>query len=77
MENSNFGKWLIFIGIGIVIVGLIFWFIGKSGLPLGKLPGDIHLQKEKISFFFPVVTCIVASIFLTIILNLILWFLRK
>lgn len=77
MGFSAFGKWLIVIGIICLILGIILLFIGRIPIPFGKLPGDIHVQKEKWSFHFPIVTCIVLSIFLTLLLNFLFWLFRK
>lgn len=63
------GKAIVIAGIILVVIGLIFHF-GK-GLPIGKLPGDIHIKKENYSIHFPVVTCLVISIILTLILYLV------
>ena len=64
-------KTLIIIGILFVFVGLLFPLLKDIGL--GRLPGDIVIKKEKSSFYFPIVTCIVVSI----IVSLILMFLKK
>ena len=64
-------KTFIIIGILFVFVGLLFPLLKDIGL--GKLPGDIVIKKEKSSFYFPIVTCIVVSI----IVRLILMFLKK
>jgi hypothetical protein len=77
MEASHIGKWLVFIGIGICVVGILFWFGGKIGIPIGKLPGDFHVQREKFSLYAPIATSILISIFLTVIINLVLWLLRR
>ena len=77
MESSNFGKWFIYIGLGLIVIGVLIWLGSKMGLSFGKLPGDIHVQKEKVSFYFPIVTSIIFSIVLTILINLIFWFLKK
>lgn len=53
-------KALIIIGILILLVGL-FWPVAKE-LPIGRLPGDISVKEDKYSFYFPIVTCIVISI---------------
>ena len=58
-------KTLIVIGLLILIVGLLWPLIGKLGL--GRLPGDIHIQREGFSFYFPLMTMIVISIVLTLI----------
>jgi hypothetical protein len=73
---NNIGKILVFIGIGIVILGFIIW-IGSKFLPFGKLPGDIHFKGEKFQVHFPIVTSIIVSLVLTIVLNLIFWIFRK
>lgn len=77
MEGSQIAKWLIFIGIGLVILGLIIWVIYKMGLPLGKLPGDLHIEKEKFRIYVPIVTSLVISIVLTLLINFIFWLSRK
>ena len=64
-------KTFIIIGILFVLVGLLFPFLKDIGL--GRLPGDIVIKKEKSSFYFPIVTCIIVSI----IVSLILMFLKK
>lgn len=66
----SFGKMLIFAGIMLVIIGAVFAFSGK--LPwLGKLPGDIYIQKKNFSLYFPITTSIIISIVLSIVLMLI------
>ena len=62
------GKFLISAGVLLVIAGLLVEFGGKF-LPLGHLPGDIHFTRGNTSFYFPIVTCIVISVVLSIILN--------
>tara|TARA_B100000035_G_scaffold268072_1_gene241409 strand:- start:1006 stop:1209 length:204 start_codon:yes stop_codon:yes gene_type:complete len=64
-------KIFIIIGIIFILLGLLFPFIKEIGL--GRLPGDIIFRNEKISFYFPFVTCFVISIFI----SLILMFLKK
>jgi len=73
----NFSKILIFTGLGILLIGLISLGLSKSGINLGKLPGDIFVRKEKFGIYFPIVTSIIVSIFLTIIINIAFWILRK
>lgn len=77
MESPNFAKWFIYAGVALVVIGLFFWLGSKLGVSFGKLPGDIHVQKEKFSFYFPIVTSIIASIVLTILINLIFWLMKK
>jgi hypothetical protein len=65
------GKVLIFFGILLIILGLIFLFIDKIPL-LGNLPGDIRIEKKNFVFYFPLTTSIILSLILTIIINIIL-----
>jgi len=70
---SSIGKFIITVGILLVITGMLIASVDK--LPfLGRLPGDIFVRKGNFSFYFPVVTCLVLSVVLTILLNL---FLRR
>lgn len=64
------GKFLIVGGLLVAAVGVLFVLGEKIGL--GKLPGDIAYRGDKVSFHFPVVTCLVVSVVLTVILNLVL-----
>ena len=64
-------KTLIIIGVLFILVGLLYPFLRDVGL--GRLPGDIVIKKENSSFYFPIVTCIVVSV----IVSLILMFFRK
>ena len=66
----NMGVGLIIIGIVIAVIGLIMLAIDKIPL-LGKLPGDINISGKGWSFHFPIVTCIILSLLLTVILNII------
>lgn len=64
-------------GLALAFVGLVVWLLGKTGIPFGNFPGDIRVDRPGFSFDFPVVTCIVVSLVLTIVLNVVLWFFRK
>lgn len=66
------GKTLIYLGIVLVIVGAIIVLAGK--LPwLGHLPGDIAIERDRFSFYFPLATCILISV----IVSLVLYFFRR
>ncbi len=76
-DFQNLGRFLLIIGGGIALVGLLF-LVGGRFLPwLGRLPGDIRFQGQNVSCFFPIVTSILLSIILTIVLNIILWLIRR
>lgn len=69
---SDLGRFLVIIGLMIAGIGLALWSgIGKGWF--GRLPGDIHYTKGNFSFYFPVVTCVLLSL----VLSLILWLFRK
>lgn len=63
------GKLFIAIGVLLVLVGVIVE-VGGRFLPFGSLPGDIHITGEHGSFSFPIVSCIIISIILSVLLNL-------
>ena len=71
------GKWILIFGVLLVVVGAVVWLVESLGLPLGRLPGDIRMRGENWSFSFPIVTCIIISIVLTVLANLCLWFFRR
>ncbi|AEF94102.1 hypothetical protein Desca_1242 [Desulfotomaculum nigrificans CO-1-SRB] len=67
---ASMGKMLIFFGLFMALIGGILLLAGK--LPgIGRLPGDIFVQRGNFTFYFPVVTSILLSILLTVILNVI------
>ena len=73
---AGIGKILLVAGGVIVILGLILIF--SEHIPfLGKLPGDVFIKKDGFSLYFPIITFIIISILLTIIINVILFFIGK
>jgi len=67
-DFTALGKIIIILGFFIVILGAFLLLAGR--IPgIGRLPGDIYYQKGNFSFYFPVVTCLIISIVLSIILN--------
>lgn len=71
MRFDDIGKFLIFAGIILAVVGLFLTFFDKLSF-LGKLPGDIYIKKKNFIFYFPLATSIILSILLTLIINLII-----
>jgi len=63
------GKFLVIIGVIATVVGLVMWS-GFAPKWLGRLPGDIQIEREHSSFYFPIVTCIVLSILLSLVFSL-------
>ncbi len=69
---SDLGKVLVVVGVITVAVGVMLWSgLGRNWL--GRLPGDIHYTRGNFSFHFPIVTCLILSLLLTIIL----WLFKK
>jgi hypothetical protein len=62
------GKWLIIFGVLLIISGILLIF--KVPIPFGKLPGDIVIQGKNFSFYFPIVSCIILSIILSLLFYL-------
>ncbi len=66
---SNIGKLIIFFGIILIAIGIISTLGAKINW-LGRLPGDIYVQKKNFTFYFPLATCIIVSIVISLILTL-------
>jgi len=65
---SDFGKALVVIGLALAGLGAVLWLGGRLNLPLGRLPGDIRVEREHFKFYFPLTTCVLLSVVLTVIL---------
>lgn len=70
------GRALVFFGGLIVLIGAFFYLGGKFPFRLGRLPGDIVRRGEHTTFYFPIVTCLVVSVALSILFWLISYFRR-
>lgn len=66
---GSLGKMLILLGIFIIIIGVLL-VIGERIPFVGRLPGDIIIKRERFTFYFPIVTCIILSLIITLILSL-------
>jgi hypothetical protein len=69
----GFGRLLIVIGVLLVVAGLAVTFGGRLPVRLGRLPGDIAIHGKNSDFYFPVATCILLSL----MVSLVLWILRR
>ena len=69
--QSETGKYIILAGIVIVLLGVIIYFFHDKLNWIGRLPGDIRIEKENFRFYFPITTMIILSILLTVIINII------
>ena len=77
MDMTTLGKWLFLLGLGLALLGGLVWLVGRTGLPLGRLPGDIRIEREGFSFYFPLATSILISVGLTLLLNLLARLFRR
>lgn len=67
------GRWLILIGLGLAALGAVVMLGERFGIKLGRLPGDIVIRGRGGAFYFPVVTCLIVSVLLT----LLSWFFNR
>jgi O-antigen/teichoic acid export membrane protein len=69
--DQNTGKYIVLIGSFVVLVGVVVYFFGDKLHWIGRLPGDIRVERENTRFYFPITTMILLSLLLTLIINLI------
>lgn len=74
---ETIARYLMIGGILLFLIGGGVYLAAKFGLPLGRLPGDIRIEGENGSFYFPITTSILLSVALTIVLNVIVRLIRK
>ena len=74
---DSVARYLMLGGIVLFLIGGGAYLAAKFGLPLGRLPGDIRIEGENGSFYFPIATSILVSVVLTVLLNVILRLLKK
>ncbi len=67
----DISRFLVTLGVAILVVGLLWPVLGKIGL--GRLPGDIVIRRDNFTFYFPIVTCLLVSV----VLSLILWLVNR
>jgi hypothetical protein len=68
---GEMGRILVILGVALVVIGGIVMLLGRAGLPLGRLPGDIVYHGKNMTFYFPLASCILISIVLSMVLFLI------
>lgn len=74
---ETIARYLIIGGIVLILIGGGVYLAAKFGIPLGRLPGDIRIEGENGSFYFPITSSILVSVVLTILFNIISRFLGK
>ena len=73
--NQQTGKYIIVFGVIVIVIGALVYFFGNRLHWIGRLPGDIRIERENFRFYFPITTMILFSVLLTLIVNLIRRFL--
>ena len=73
--DSNTGKYIIVFGILIILAGIIIYFFHDKLHWIGRLPGDVRIERENSRFYFPITSMIIFSLLLTILINIIKKFL--
>ena len=68
---AEMGRMLVLLGVVLVVIGCIVMLLGRTGLPLGRLPGDLLYRGKNTTFYFPLATCILISVVVSIVLFLI------
>jgi len=68
---AEFGKILVFFGLLVALFGVILIFAVRTHVPIGRLPGDIVYRGKNTTFYFPLATCIVLSVVLSLVLYLV------
>ena len=68
---GEFGRLLIFGGVVLVVLGALFLVLGRTNLPIGRLPGDVLYRGKNTVFYFPIVTSMLLSVLLSLIFYLI------
>jgi Protein of unknown function (DUF2905) len=68
---TDVGKMLVVLGLAAVGAGLVFMLLGRTNLPIGRLPGDILYRGKHTTFYFPLATSIVLSVLLSLVLYLV------
>ena len=68
---AEIGKTLVILGIGMAVLGGLLWLSGGTlkNFPIGRLPGDILIQKDNFNFYLPLTTCILLSV----VLSMVMW----
>ena len=74
---ESIARYLMIGGVVLFLIGGGIYLASKFGIPLGRLPGDIRIEGDNGSFYFPITSSIIVSVILTVILNIISRFIQK
>ena len=67
--NQDTGKYILLAGLIVVVIGVVIYFFHDKLHWIGRLPGDIRVEKENFRFYFPITTMIILSILVTVIIR--------
>jgi len=73
--NQDTGKYIVLIGFAVILIGALIYFFHDKLHWIGRLPGDIRIEKESFRFYFPITTMIIFSILLTVLIRVVRKFL--
>jgi Protein of unknown function (DUF2905) len=73
----SFARILMIVGVAIFLIGGLIYLLGRMGIPIGRLPGDIRIQGDTFTCFIPLATSILLSIVLTVLINLVARYLNR
>ena len=68
---TEIGRIIVILGITLIVIGGIVMLLNRTGLPLGRLPGDIVYKGKNTTFYFPLATCILLSVVVSAVMYLI------
>ena len=74
---SSLARIFLILGVVFLILGGLLYLAGRLNLPIGRLPGDIRFERDGFSFYFPLASCILGSILLSLLVNLIARFWKR
>ncbi len=79
MNLDDLGRMLALLGVGLLVIGGALMLLGRVPVlkDFGRLPGDIHIEGDNFSCFFPVVSMLIVSVLLSVILNIVLRLLNR
>jgi len=73
LYNEGMGRLILGLGLVLVVIGAVVMLAGRANLPLGRLPGDITYRGKNTTVYFPVVTCLLLSV----VLSLVMWLFNR
>ncbi|MCB0655287.1 MAG: DUF2905 domain-containing protein [Saprospiraceae bacterium] len=68
MDHTNTGRWMMLAGVILFLAGIVWYFLGSR---IGRLPGDIRIEKEHIQIYIPLTTMLIISLIISLIIRLI------